>query len=147
MDLDGSHQDIAIDYRDDVGMQQQYITWWGRTYPRPIFLADFPRGNPRPQRQTGDGEGPNTFEEGSDGQADDAREQEASGDEDDPDAGEGDQDGDDEEDEEEVKEEDKEDKEEDKEENEENKEEDESDVVPHHSGDYTIALDPLSLPS
>lgn len=101
----------------------------------------------------GNEEGPDTSKESSDDQVDDARQQEADGDGEDLDIGEGDQDGDNEEDgkeEEEDQEEEEEDGYEEDEKDteiEEEVEEDESDVVPHHSGDDTIGLDPPSLPS
>lgn len=140
-DSNGSDQDIATNYRDDSGAHRWYITWWGRTYPGDIFPIDYPRGNPKPWRQSGDREGSDTSEEGSDDQVDDIEEQEAGKDGDDLDIGEGDWDGDDEEDREDEDEED-----EDEEEADEEEEEDESDAVPHHLGEDTIALDPLSLP-
>ncbi|XP_059067437.1 uncharacterized protein LOC131858263 [Cryptomeria japonica] len=60
---------------------------------------------------------------------------------------EGDQDGDDEEDGEDKGEEGKEDEEDEEDEDKEKDGEDESDAVPHHSGDDTIALDLPSIPS
>lgn len=54
------------------------------------------------------------------------------------------EDEDEDDDEDEAQEEEEEDKED---EEDEEIEEDESNAVPHHSGDDTIALDPLSLPS
>lgn len=140
IDSYGSNWDIVIDYRDDVGAHQWYITWWGRTYLRVIFSIDFPRGNPRLWRYMGDKEDPDTSkdlgEEDRDDQDDDVGEKEIGGDGDDPDVGEGDHDGDDEEDGEE----------EDEDEEDEEAEEDESDVVPHNSEDDTIGLDPPSIP-
>lgn len=62
-DSDGSNQDITTDYRDDVGAHRWYITWWGKTYPRAIFLVEFPRGNPGPWRHVGDEEDPDTSED------------------------------------------------------------------------------------
>lgn len=156
-DSDGSDRDIATDYRDDVGVHCWYITWWGSTYPGAIFPADYPRGNTRSWRQTGDEEEPDASEEGMDDQADEEGQQDIGGDEDDPDIGEEDQDGDDKEDEEDE-DEDEENEEEDGDEQEvedekdeedeeikEEAEEAELDVVPHHSEDDTIELCPPSL--
>lgn len=134
---DGLDQDIATNYRDDSGTHRRYITWWGRTYPGAIFLADFPGGNLRLWRQSGDEDGSDTSEEGLDDHADDTREPEVGEDKDDSNIREGDQDGTDEEDGEE---------EDDDEEDEDIQEEDESDVVPYHPKEDTIVLDPLSLP-
>lgn len=145
IDSDGLDWDIAMDYRDDVGVYQWCITWWGRMYLGAIFPTNFPRGNPRPWRQIGDKEEPNTSkgpsEEGTNDQDYDTRKQRVRS------VGEGGQDGDDEEDgEDEEDEKDKED-ERDKEEEDEEVEEDESNAVPHHFRDDAIALGPQSISS
>lgn len=145
-----SDWDIATNYIHDVGAHRRYITWWGRIYLRDIFPADFPRGNPRPWRHASVEDDSDTSEDLGEAnindQQDDAGEQEASGDGDDSNAGKGDQDGYDEGD---GEEEDDDDVDEDDEEGEEGEEveENESDVVPHHSGDDTISLDPPGIPS
>lgn len=51
-DSDDFDQDVMVPFNDDIGAHRSYITWWDNTYLGVVFTLDYPRGNPKPWRQS-----------------------------------------------------------------------------------------------